>query len=71
MSEKKDIKLKVWLANEYKEYKDLETERKSLDDPKYLENTQRIWVNDLKKIPIIHRQLAFNQRDILLQTIII
>ena len=72
MSEKKDIKLNlnIWLAKEYKEYEDLETERKSMDDPKYKETTQRIWVKDLKKIPIIQRQTAFYNEDIFLIPII-
>jgi len=72
MSEKKDIKLNlnIWLAKEYKEYEDLETERKSMDDPKYKETTQRIWVKDLKKIPIIQRQTAFYNGDIFLIPII-
>ena len=49
MSEKKDIKLNlnIWLAKEYKEYEDLETERKSMDDPKYKETRQRNLFQDI------------------------
>ena len=60
MADKFSQELNHWLANEYKEYKKLEVQKRVNNDPKYKENAKKIWLDDLKKIPIIHKQKAFS-----------